>query len=262
MRDVLRVQQIGAVALMAVGLSAALDAQGRGASRQGAAQVEVVTLARSTDVPPQFAGTWDYNALESINILTGRPEQAPRSATQGSRGGAVPPRSTGGGGASGGGRGAGGFGGGGGGGDFGTVRPTGGLGLGPTPEMMREQRDMSRDLLEVPEQYTIAVTSTGISFVDDIERERTYSLDGRKAKYRLGASEFSARVEWTGTELRKEIEGSLGFRMSEVYFLSPDARWLFVMVRVGQSSRNRPQSGFNRVYDRVDSASSEAVLSR
>lgn len=129
--------------------------------------------------------------------------------------------------------------------------------------MMREQRDMSRDLLEVPEQYRIALGSGEITFTDDIERERTYAIDGKKQKYRLGASEFNARVEWDGTQLRKEIEGALGFRMTEVYFLSPDAKRLFVIVRVGQPSRNRQQSGFNRVYDRIEpSAQAEAALAR
>jgi hypothetical protein len=161
-------------------------------------------------------------------------------------------------GSGGGGRGAGGFGGN---GSFGSDTQLRGTGLGPTPEMMREQRDMSRDLLEVAEQYTIALGSGQITFVDDIERERTYPIGGRKQKYQLGASEFTARIEWTGRELRKEIEGNLGFRMTEVYFLSPDAKRLFVMVRVGQPNRNRQQSGFNRVYDRVEPVSpASAVL--
>ena len=28
----------------------------------------------SVALPVEFAGVWDYNALESINIVTGRPE--------------------------------------------------------------------------------------------------------------------------------------------------------------------------------------------
>jgi hypothetical protein len=52
--------------------------------------------------------------------------------------------------------------------------------------------------------------------------------------------------------MRKSIEGIYGFRMSETYFLSPDGRRLFVMVRVGQPRRDAPQVGFNRVYDRVE----------
>lgn len=120
--------------------------------------------------------------------------------------------------------------------------------------MIRERRDMSRDLLEVPEAYTISFGDGTVVFVDDLERERAYALDGRKQKYRLGASEFAARVSWNGTQLRKDIEGSLGFKMSETYFLSPDATRLFVIVRVGEPARNRQPEGFNRVYDRVATA--------
>ena len=43
------------------------------------AAAPATTVAHARD---QFAGTWDYNAAESINIQTGKPEQAPRSATQ------------------------------------------------------------------------------------------------------------------------------------------------------------------------------------
>ena len=204
----------------------------------------------SVALPVEFAGVWDYNALESINIVTGRPEQSPRSATQ--RGAAVVPQN---------GRAS--SSGGEGGPAPGRVSVTRGLGLGPTPEMMREARDMSRDLLEVPEALTISVRNQAVSFTDDIDRERTYPVDGSKQKYRLGASEFHARVEWTGTQLRKDIEGSFGFRMSEVYFLSPDARRLFVIIRLGSQGRNRLPTGVNRVYDRVtDEAIDERASTR
>jgi hypothetical protein len=258
MRDIYRVKLVGVVALVALGLYDAPNAEQRSApmSPPEPVPVEIASMAPSATIPPQFAGTWDYNAQESINILTGRPEQAPRSATQGGRAAGPPVRVGGGQGTGGGGRGAGSFGGASG---FGGTPPSNGLGLGPTPEMMREQRDMSRDLLEVPETYKIALAATEITFVDDIERERTYTIGGRKQKYRLGASEFSARVEWTGTQLRKEIEGTLGFRMTETYFLSPDGQRLFVMIRVGQANRNRQPSGYNRVYDRVDPAPAESA---
>ncbi len=208
-------------------------------SAQGVADpVPAVTSAR---LPPEFAGRWDYNAAESINVVTGRPEQAPRSATQRggtTRGGGATPTGRGGG------AGGGGLGGRGGGNQV--------SGVGPTPEMMREARDMSRDLLEVPEALTIGVSDVAVTFTDDIDRERTYALDGQKREYRLGASEFKASVAWSGTQLRKDVEGSFGFRLSETYFLSPDGLRLFVIIRVGPTGRNASPTGFNRVYDRVD----------
>lgn len=245
------------VAVLVAGLAAAPAYAGQqGAAGPADEGIPAATgVKTSATVPPEFAGLWDYNHVESINILTGRSEQAPRSATQGGR---AAGRLAGGGVGAGDGRAAGtGFGGGRGGGG-GNVS-----GVGPTPEMLREQRDMSRDLLEVPESYTISVAGDVVVFVDDLERERSYALDGRKQRYRLGASEFTARVSWNGTQLRKDIEGALGFKMSETYFLSPDATRLFVIVRTGQPGRNRQPVGFNRVYDRVERATAtDRVVSR
>jgi hypothetical protein len=115
---------------------------------------------------------------------------------------------------------------------------------------------MSRDLLEVPETLAIAVTAsdTVVTFTDDLDRERVYPIDGRKRDYRLGASEFKASLRWNGTQLRKDIEGAFGFRLSEIYFLSPDTRRLFVILRLGTPNRNTPPAGFDRVYDRVDAS--------
>jgi hypothetical protein len=186
--------------------------------------------------PAMFSGVWDYNATDSINVATGRPEQSPRGATQRTASGRATATSRSGGSGTNPGR-------------IGALREDG---LGPTPAMLREARDMSRDLLEVPEALTIAVASGSVTFTDDLERERTYSTDARKQRYQLGASEFDARVEWMGSRLVKEIEGAFGFRMSETYFLSNDARRLFVFVRVGDTGRNRPPVGFDRVYDRVE----------
>lgn len=206
--------------------------------------------AQST-LPAAFAGMWDYNPTDSINVATGRPEQTPRSATQrgvapaGGRGGGAPAAT--------GARGAGTTGGG---------RSGQGLGVGPTPAMMREARDMSRDLLEVPEALTIALTDSTVSITDDIERRHVYPVDGSRNKYRLGASEFNARVRWTGTELRKEIEGAFGFKMSETYYLSADAQRLFVIIRLEIDGRSRQLQGVNRVYDRLSSEADTPTTDR
>ena len=118
--------------------------------------------------------------------------------------------------------------------------------------MMRETQDLARDLLEVPEALTIAITPTAMVITDDLGRTRTYPTDGTKQKYRLGAAEFDARMEFRDSQFLKSIEGIYGFRMTETYFLSPDASRLFVMIRVGQPRQNAPQTGFNRVYDRIE----------
>jgi hypothetical protein len=221
-------------------------------------------LTRSDQIihtPTDFAGDWDYNAEESVNAATGRPEQNPKSATQravAARGAGAAP--AGGGGAGGGG----GFGGGAGAGAGafrgGVSGP--GMNVGPTPDMLQESRDLSRDLLEIPESLTIRVNSETVTIVDDLERQRTYPTDNTKQKYRLGAAEFDARARWEGSQLKKDIEGAYGFKMTETYLLSPDGERLFVILRVGdptKSVRDRDRPGVrlpavvgaNRVYDRV-----------
>jgi hypothetical protein len=66
-------------------------------------------------------------------------------------------------------------------------------------------------------------------------------------------------VAWRGSQLRKDIDGEYGFRMSEIYFLSKDAKRLFVILRVAGLRRNQPPIGADRVYDRVEPGAGEAA---
>jgi hypothetical protein len=266
----------GGVAPLIVAASLSLHAQQQ-PPPQPAAPPQGVTPVASANAPgPEFfSGVWDYNSDFSVNAATGRPEQAPRAA--GTRrpsgptgsGAARPPAGggsggAGAGGAGGGGAGGGGFGGGVGGGGFGGGNP-GGYGGGgggypggdggfsPYGLSALLQQDLRRDLLEVPEVLTIKVTSDAVSFTDDLDRQRSYPTTGKKQKYQLGAAQYDAKTHWEGNQLLKEIEGARGFRMSETYFLSEDGKRLFVIIRVGEASKdkNAPIVGFNRVYDRV-----------
>jgi hypothetical protein len=191
--------------------------------------------------PELFGGVWDYNPEESVNAATGRPEQLPRSATQpsgtGQRAGGgtvrLPlPRPGGGGGA-------------------GAWGESPGRAYGPPPQLLRENRDLTRDLLEIPEALTIRVSSDQITFIDDLERSRTYPLDGSRHRYQLAASRFNARMLWEDGQFRKEIDGGLGFKMTETYFLSRDGQRLFVIVRVAKVREDGPVVGADRVYDRL-----------
>jgi len=180
--------------------------------------------------PEQFAGTWDYNSEDSRNIATGRPERgAPGSAPPRP----IVPRAA-------------------------TATRDGNTNDGrnspfaSSPQLMRENRDLSRDLLEIAEILTFVVTPDAVTITDDLDRERTFPVDNRRRRYRLGASEFSARVRWDAGRLLREIEGTFGFRMTETYFLSPDASRLFVIIRVGEPTRGRAPAGVDRVYDRVN----------
>lgn len=196
--------------------------------------------------PEMFGGLWDYNAEESVNAATGRPEQSPRSATQPGAGGQragggvtrVPvPRGMG--------------------PAAGSAGTRDGWNEGsgnrysPPPQLLRENRDLSRDLLEVPEALTIRIANDRVTFIDDLNRERTYPTDGSRHRYQLAASRFNARLLWDEGQLRKEIDGGFGFKMTEIYFLSRDGHRLFVFLRVAKARPDGPTVGANRVYDRV-----------
>lgn len=184
-----------------------------------------VTTASAS--PGQFNGLWRYNADESIDITTGRPEREPRGRApvrplpDAREDGVNQP----------------------------TVRSS--SPFAPSPLTVREHRDMVRDLMEIPETLQVVVTETAVTITDDLGRERTYPTDGSRHRYLLGASGFSARVRWEGNRLHRVIEGSFGFSMTEIAYLSPGADRLFVILRVGPLASNRPQLGADRVYDRV-----------
>jgi hypothetical protein len=245
--------------VLAVACSCAVVSTGAAAAyaQQAAAPVqEPVAPAASADAPgPEtFPGHWDYNAQDSLLAGSTRPEQSPRGANArrgglpiggGTRGGG------GGGGQGGGGQGRGGGGqGGGAGGGVGGVGAGGGRGRIISP-FVNEARDVPRDLLEVPETLTIAVTPETVSFVDDLGRSFVYPTDGRKQKYQVGAARFEAQVRWVGNQLHKNIQAAPEFKMTESYFLSVDGQRLFVIIRVGEPKPGEPIVGVNRVYDRV-----------
>lgn len=184
----------------------------------------------STEPLLAMAGVWDYNDKLSVDASSGRPEQAPLSATQGRRNPGV-------------GAGA-------------------GSGAGTSADdfernvlamFMSERRALVRDLLEVPELLRITVTNDGVTFVDDLKRERTYLTSGKMRKYQLGAAQFQARAYWADSRFNKEIEGANGFRMRETYFLAEEGQRLMVVVRVGDTRKPETQFGVNRVFDRVQS---------
>ena len=198
--------------------------------------------------PEKFVGTWEYNAAESVNAANGRPERSPQSATQRRPTSTPRPPSSmppGGGGI--------GYGPGGGnaGGPLGIPGPPMGPGM---PSLVTTAlRDLARDLLEISETLTIRVTEEGVIFTDDLDRSQTYPPDGEKYRYQIGAALFDAKTIWERGQLKKAITASEGFKMSETYFLSDDAKRLFVIIRLGEQRKGTPVVGVNRVYDRVDS---------
>jgi hypothetical protein len=277
---------VGAVVTGAVALS--LVASVPAAQSQGPATPPAISTTTPAETPrfDQFEGTWKYVADESVNAYTGRPEHAPtrtgtnaRSGGGGSGGGGSrPPSQPGGPGIGGnpGGGNPGGYPGPAGTGSGGQNPPTVGgavpglMGGIPTtnappgidPSMFRGgwaaawARSAQRDLLEVPWSLTIDVTPEAVTFVDDLERSRTYLTDAKRKKFQLGAAVFHAKTYWEGARLRKDIDAVGQFKMTETYFLSEDASRLFVIIRLGDpkqaASKNAPLAGVNRVYDRAE----------
>jgi hypothetical protein len=227
MRRLLLMTAMGTLVMLA-GAPVALRAQTI-AAVVPSAPVEPVAHA-----PADFAGVWMYNAHESIDVATGKPEQGPKG---------VPARST------------------------RTVAPRpvpsdgadrmGGPDqgrqseFGPSPLALRASRDLMRDLLEVAQSLDLKIAPNAVTMTDDIDRSRTYPTDGSRQHYRLGGSEFNARVQWRDSQLRKDIDAAFGFKMTEVYYLSDDGQRLFVILRVAGAPRNAP-IGANRVYDRAE----------
>ena len=239
-----------------------------GSTASGRAQQSPVPAPVDPAATALFAGTWDYNALESVNAVNGRQEQSPQGGGRRNPAAPVPPAGGGGGGTGGGGAGGGGTGGGGtGGGGMGGGGATGGGGAvspgsfgvgglggggGRSGRQMAivETREIVRDLMEVPERLSVKVTADAVVFTDDLNRERTYQTDYKMRKYQIGAAQFEARARWDGAAFKKEIEAARGFKMYETYFLSDDGNRMFVIIRLGQQTKNGPVVGVNRVYDR------------
>jgi hypothetical protein len=220
--------RVTAVSVCAAGLLAVAQAPAAVTAQERPDPIPAPAGA-SASRPEQFAGLWDYNSEDSRNIATDRPERgAPGSAPPRPIVPRAAPASRDG-------------------DDIDRASP-----FAPSPQMLRENRDLSRDLLEIAETLMFAVSADAVTITDDLGRARTYPTDNQRQRYRLGASEFNARVRWDEGRLLREIDGMFGFRMTETYFLSPDASRLFLIIRVGEPRRGRPQAGVDRVYDRVN----------
>ena len=119
---------------------------------------------------------------------------------------------------------------------------------------------MLRDLLEIAESYSVTIDAGRATFTDDLERVLVFSLNGRKEKHRLAATEFEARTAWDGARLTIDIEAYGGFRMSQVYVPSEDGQSLFVAMVVQKPKFTPPIKNVTRVYRRAAASSTPASL--
>ncbi len=117
-----------------------------------------------------------------------------------------------------------------------------------------------RDLLEIAETYSVKVDAGRATFTDDLERALVFTLNGRKEKHRLAATEFDARSTWDGVRLTLNIEAYGGFRMSQVFQPSEDGQSLFVAMVVQKPTFTPPIKNVTRVYRRAAASSTPASL--
>lgn len=202
-----------------------------------------VSAAGNARPHTDMAGTWGYNDDESVNAATGRPESARAvNERRGFRGG--------GGGTGGGVRSP---------GAAGRPRDAGGgFGGGSSApqetlyNLFIQQRDTQRDLMEIAPRLSFDIKSGSVTITDDLDRVLAFPTDGKKHHYQLGAAVFDAKVTWDGGQLKMDIEGPDGLKITETYFLSEDGSRLFLIIRIGELNRDGRPVGVNRVYNRVN----------
>jgi len=221
----------------------------------------------------RFAGVWQYDEVLSLDAATGQPERPPtRERSPGlvrpgssSPSGMTPDRPPGSGGSiligpggvgtsctncGGGSTGA---------GAAVTInqeaaRRAANMSNGATPVTIPhidEGYSLKRDLLEISEQLVLSVTADAVIVTDDLERTRTYRTNGKGQKQQLGSSSFETKTRWEGAQLRKEISGALGFKMTEIWAVSEDGSQLLTMIRIAQARKDAKPMGVDRVYQRV-----------
>lgn len=229
-----------AVAFLIAALTAVLVQEAGPGAVVAAGKSEPPVAARGHS-PGDFAGTWEYNEAESINAATGRPETA--RAVNDRRGvGSAPapapavplpsgPAAAGG------------------------PPPSGHAGWGATHDALYNifilQRDTQRDLMEIAPRLRFDITSAGVTITDDLDRVLTFPTDGKKQKYQLGAAIFEAKTYWDGGQLKMDIEGPDGLKITETWFLNEDASRMYLIIRVGEPVKDEPPVGVNRVYNRI-----------
>ena len=225
-------------------------------SAQAASQTPVAAAPAPKPTPASYSGSWTYNELESINVLTGRPERASAKTTPG---GALP----GGGEMGSGGAGSGPP-------DPGSGRITQCIGCqgtsggdpragaiitaannaaakaganGPTfvepagslARIEMEAHGLVRDLTEIAETLTLASNAGALTVTDDLGRADTFPANGKKQTHRLSASTYDVTSRWNGPQFEQTLTAAQGFKMTRVFLASSDGQRLFVLFRLGDT---------------------------
>ena len=116
-----------------------------------------------------------------------------------------------------------------------------------------------RDLFEIAERYGVRVEQDRVTFTDDLDRVLVFTLDGKKQKHRLGATDFTSKASWDGVRLTLNLEAPYGFQMTQVFVPSEDGDSLFEAMVVLKPKFTPPIKNVQRVYRRVAASSTPAI---
>jgi hypothetical protein len=180
--------------------------------------------------PSEFSGTWKYNAGESVDAASGRPETA-RAARRGAAGSSASAEFT------------------------PSASPLGATSASvvrdAAAKLYLASRDARRDLLEIAPTLQLQASGQAVAITDDLDRVLAFPADGSTHRYQIGAALFDARSYWDRGQLKIDIDGPDGLKISETWFLSEDGSRLFLIIRLGDPVKTTRPVGVNRVYDRV-----------
>lgn len=137
----------------------------------------------------------------------------------------------------------------------GMGRPGGpGMGRGAGSE---DQRSKLRDLVEAPDQLTVAQKGPEIDISDTESRVRSLFTDNRKLeKPRKDADKVQVKAHWERDTLITEEKGPNGEKLSHSYEITGEDKQLADTLTLESKKLNTPII-VRSVYDRVDMAKAE-----
>jgi hypothetical protein len=108
-----------------------------------------------------------------------------------------------------------------------------------------------RDLLEVAERLSFAVSGQSVTITDDLQRALTFATSGNKEKRQLAATEFNVRTRFSGGALEQQMTVD-ELVMTEIYLPSEDGREMLISINVDKPDFQPPLKSIMRVYTRID----------
>lgn len=171
----------------------------------------------------QIAGAWKINTqLSSPSLGSALGQNQPPAGRGGSTGGRR------------GGRGGGGFGGGRGGGN---------------PEQALQMRVLMREVTQPPDELTIVVTATQVTFTDGMGVIRRFQTNDKKEKVEFGTAKIDAKTKWDKDVLTFAMTAGQ-LKVTETYQARAEGSQLVATVKAEGGGRGGSAQPIRRVYDR------------